>query len=106
MSVMIAHVLIWLSVGLTCYCCVATLLMPSSFERLHFMAPVAALAPLLLAGAVALTTGLGQGVVKLLLAMLLLVLTNSVLSHATARAARIRQDNTWMPAEEDSVEKE
>jgi len=106
MSAAFAHLLVWLVVALTVFCSVAMLIMRTSLERLHFTAPVVALAPLLLALAVILTAGLGVGVAKLLFITVLLVLTNAVLSHATGRAARIRRDQTWMPATDDRVEEE
>jgi len=96
--------LVWVAVGLTLFCCVGTLVVRTSLERLHFMAPVVALALLFLGISVALTSGLGTGVAKILFTMVLLVLTNSVLSHATARAGRIRDEDTWLPSGHDRVE--
>ena len=66
-------------------------LAPNALARLHFTGPAAALAPAVVAAAVILA-GTPSGVaIKAVLVALLLGVTNPVLVHATARAARIRE---------------
>lgn len=73
-----------------------------SFDRLHFLGPASTLGPLLVAAAIVLEESLSTNGVKALIAALLLLLTSPILTHATARAARVRQYDHWkaLPFEE------
>jgi multicomponent Na+:H+ antiporter subunit G len=84
--------------------CLGVLVMRDAYDRLHYTAPAATLAPVLLAAAVVLEEGLSAVGVKALLVALVLVATNPVLSHATARAARIRQFGHWSVQEHEEGE--
>ena len=84
--------------------CLGVLVMRDAYDRLHYTAPAATLAPVLLAAAVVLEEGLSAVGVKALLVALVLVATNPVLSHATARAARIRQFGHWSVQEHEQGE--
>jgi multicomponent Na+:H+ antiporter subunit G len=64
-------------------------------DRLHFAVPAAMLAPAPLAAAVLIADGFGQAGVKTLIVAALLALTAPVLSHATARATRVRELGEW-----------
>jgi monovalent cation/proton antiporter MnhG/PhaG subunit len=100
-----AVAIVWLSA-------LGTLMMRDPFERLHYMAPVSTLGVMAIAAAIALDGSVSQAGSKALLAALVLSITNPALSHATARAARIRQFGHWviqsdekkMVAEESSSE--
>jgi multicomponent Na+:H+ antiporter subunit G len=71
------------------------LLMPHVYDRLHFLAPATSLAPVLVAGAVVTREALDhQGVLSVLIALFMLAF-QPVLTHATARAARIREHGDW-----------
>lgn len=85
--------------------CLGVLVMGNAYDRLHFTAPAATLAPALLAAAIVLEEGLSAVGVKALLVALVLVATNPVLSHATARAARIRQFGHWSVQEHEQGER-
>ena len=85
--------------------CLGVLVMRDAYDRLHYTAPAASLAPVLLAAAVVLEEGLSAVGVKALLVALVLVATNPVLSHATARAARIRQFGHWSVQEHEQGER-
>ena len=84
--------------------CLGVLVMRDAYDRLHYTAPAATLAPVLLAAAVVVEEGLSAVGVKALLVALVLVATNPVLSHATARAARIRQFGHWSVQEHEEGE--
>ncbi len=73
-----------------------------SFDRLHFLGPASTLGPLLVAAAIVLEESLSTSGVKALVAAILLLLTSPILTHATARAARVRQYGHWkaLPYEE------
>jgi multicomponent Na+:H+ antiporter subunit G len=76
-------------------CCVGLLVMPNLPDRLHFLTPASSLAPALVAGAVVAKESLDhQGIVAILVALFLMVFT-PVISHATARAARVARSGDW-----------
>jgi monovalent cation/proton antiporter MnhG/PhaG subunit len=87
--------LLTLGVAVTWLSCLGVLLMRDPYDRLHYTAPASALAPVLIAAAVVVTEGLSAAGVKAVLVALVLVGTNPVLGHATARAARIREHGQW-----------
>jgi multicomponent Na+:H+ antiporter subunit G len=82
-------------VAVTLLSCLGVLVMRNAYDRLHFTAPAAAIAPLAIAAAVVLEERFSAADIKAVLVALVLVVTNPVLSHATARAARIRQFGEW-----------
>ena len=73
-----------------------------SFDRLHFLGPASTLGPLLVAAAIVVEESLSTIGVKTILTAILLLLTSPILTHATARAARVRQYDHWqaLPFEE------
>ena len=87
--------LLTLGVAVTWLSCLGVLLMRDPYDRLHYTAPASVLAPVLIAAAVVVTEGLSAAGVKALLVAFVLVATNPVLGHATARAARIRERGQW-----------
>jgi multicomponent Na+:H+ antiporter subunit G len=90
--------LVWVTV-ITCLVCgLGIVVMKTFFERLHYMAPVSTIATFTLLIAVVLSRGWGQATIKMSLIMLILFLMNAVLTHATARAARVREFGHWQPA--------
>ena len=87
--------LLVLTVLVTLVSALGLLLMPNLYDRLHYLGPASTVAPVLLAGAVVVTERFDhQGIVALLLAVVLFAF-QPVLSHATARAARIRELGDW-----------
>ena len=88
-------VLLALGVAVTWLSCLGVLLMRDPYDRLHYTAPASALAPVLIGAAVVVEEGLSAAGIKAALIALVLVGTNPVLGHATARAARIREHGQW-----------
>ena len=93
--------LLVLGVGITLLSCVGVLVMRNPYDRLHYTAPAAVLAPVAIAVAVVLEERLSAAGIKAVLVAIVLVTTNPVLGHATARAARIRQFGEWTVREEE-----
>jgi multicomponent Na+:H+ antiporter subunit G len=84
-------------------CVLGVWLMPHFYDRLHFLTPATSVAAPLMAGAVVVREALDhQGIFAILVAVVLLVL-GPVLSHATARAARIRSLGDWHPRPDETV---
>ena len=77
--------------------------MPHVYDRLHFLTPATSVAPWLVAVAIWTREEMNHsGVMALLVAVLLLVF-QPVLSHATARAARLRRHGDWREQREETV---
>jgi multicomponent Na+:H+ antiporter subunit G len=88
-------VLLGLGVAAILLSTVGVLVMRDALDRLHFTAPAATLAPVCFAAAVLVEEPLSSSGVKAVLVALVIVVTTPVLSHATARAARIRDEGDW-----------
>jgi monovalent cation/proton antiporter MnhG/PhaG subunit len=89
-------VLLGLGVAAIVLSTLGVLVMRDALDRLHFTAPAATLAPVCFAAAVLVEEPLSSAGIKAVLVALVIVATTPVLSHATARAARIRQEDGWI----------
>jgi monovalent cation/proton antiporter MnhG/PhaG subunit len=78
-------------------CCLGMLLLQDFYERLHYMATVSTLSMFALLAAVVVEEGWGQATIKTILIAVTVFVMNAVLTHATARAARIRELGKWTP---------
>jgi multicomponent Na+:H+ antiporter subunit G len=96
-----ATVLLALGVGIELACCVGVLVMRGVYDKLHYTAPAATLGAFAIAGAVLLRESIVQFGIKAILVALALLITNPLLTHATARAARIRRFGAWTVQEEE-----
>lgn len=74
---------------------VGVLVMRDVYDKLHFVTPAALVAPVLVTLAVLARAGLSATTGETLLALLFLVVAGPFLSHATIRAARIRDTGDW-----------
>lgn len=86
-----ASILVWIAVGLAIVCAVGLAIMNTAFERLHFSSVLASFCTGLIVLAVWLDDPNWQARLKGLCVAILLFVMNAVLSHATARAIRIRE---------------
>jgi multicomponent Na+:H+ antiporter subunit G len=88
-----------LGLGVVCavLSCIAVLVMKDLYERLHYLSPPASVTIICFTAAVIADKHFSQAGIKALLIMLVLLVMNAVLTHATARAARIRQFRRWVP---------
>jgi multicomponent Na+:H+ antiporter subunit G len=77
------------------------LVMRGAYDKLHFVTPVALVAPVLVALAVLVHAGFSATTGETLLALLFMVITGPFLSHATIRAARVRDKGDWRPGGHD-----
>lgn len=97
------QVLVWVAVVTCLICCLGIVVMKDFFERLHYMATVSTVASVALLIAVVIEQGWGQAAIKMSLIVIVLFLMNAVLTHATARAARVRDLGHWQPAEGEKI---
>ena len=97
-------VLLVAGVGIELGCVVGVLVMRSAYDRLHYTAPATALGPLAIAAAIVVRESFNQAGIKAVLVAVVLLLTNPVLTHATARAARVREHGQWVIQEGERVQ--
>ncbi|HZD74891.1 MAG TPA: monovalent cation/H(+) antiporter subunit G [Actinomycetota bacterium] len=99
-----AIALLVLGVGTELACCLGVLVMRGVYDKLHYTASATSLGALAIAGAVLLRESTVHYGIKAILIALALLITNPVLTHAIARAARIRRHGAWsLQEEEDEV---
>lgn len=97
------NVCLAITVVMTAIPCWALLLFNDVFDRLHYLSIVTTIGTFSLLIAVVIKKGWGQATVKTILVFFVLLLINAVLSHATARAARVRELGHWTPQPEETV---
>jgi multisubunit Na+/H+ antiporter MnhG subunit len=76
---------------------VGVLVMRDAYQKLHFVTPVALVAPFLVALAVLVQVGVYENTGETFLALLFLVISGPFVSHATIRAIRVREKGDWRP---------
>ena len=80
---------------------VGVLVMRDADDKLHFVTPAALVAPVLVTLAVLVHAGLSAITGETLLALLFMVVAGPFLTHATIRAARVREKGDWRPGGHD-----
>ena len=98
-----ALVILLLAVGVVIelISCVGILVARQFYDRLHYVGPASTLGAFMIGAALVAQDGLKQQGVKSILVVFLLVVVGPVLTHATARAARIREFGRWVILEEE-----
>ena len=81
---------------------VGVLVMRDVYQRLHFVTPAALVAPVLVTLAVLIRARFSATTAETLLALLFMVFAGPYLTHATIRAARVRERGDWPPGHADS----
>ncbi len=99
----VTGILLGLAVGLSIVCSFGMAIMRNAFQRLHFAACVVSVSSPLIAVAVFLEETEVQARLKVVLIALLLFCLNAVLTHATAKATRIRKAGHWPVRTGDSI---
>lgn len=94
-----------LGVGVLGFLCtsVGLLLFQDVYQQIHLLAPASLIGATAIPAAVVVHEGFSQAGAKAILIAFLLSLANPVLSHATARAARIRRKRQWPPTEDEQI---
>lgn len=93
----VADVLLGLAVAVVLASSVGVMVMRDTYQKLHYLAPASIVAPVLVALAVLVHQGYSQNTTETWLTLLFVVIGSPVLTHATARAARIRDRGDWRP---------
>jgi len=82
---------------------VGVLVMPNVLDRLHYLGPASGLGPILIAGAVVAREAFDHQGIEAVLIAAFLATFGAVLTHVTARAARIRAHDEWRIRPEERV---
>ncbi len=90
-----ADILLGLAVVVVLASSLGVLVMPDVYQKLHFVTPASLIAPILVAVAVLVQQGYSENAVETWLSLLFLVVAGPFLTHATIRAARIRETGDW-----------
>jgi multisubunit Na+/H+ antiporter MnhG subunit len=93
----LADVLLGLGVAIALASSIGILVMRDAYQKLHYVTPVALVAPLIVGLAVLAQSGLTENTAQTWLALLFIVIAGPFLTHATVRAARIREKGDWRP---------
>lgn len=96
MKTVVVDALLFAGVALLLSCALGVLLMGSAYDRLHY-ASAAGWGAFLVALAIVVRESLSIIGDKALLTAAVLVVCGPVLSHATARAGRMRERGAWNP---------
>lgn len=99
----IAACLVGIAVALAVACSLGIAVMRTALERLHFSAPLTSFGVALIAFAVWIDDPNWQARVKVILIAIIMFLMNAILSHATARAIRIREDKHFEPGPSEEI---
>jgi multicomponent Na+:H+ antiporter subunit G len=92
-----ADVLLGLAAAVVLASCLGLLVMRDVYTRLHYLTPLSLVAPLLVAVAISVRMGLRENTAETWLALLFLMIAGPYLTHATIRAARVREKGDWRP---------
>jgi multisubunit Na+/H+ antiporter MnhG subunit len=93
----VADVLLGLAAAVVLVSSAGILVMRDAYQRLHYVAPIAVVAPVIVALAVLVQSGWTENSGETWLALLFMVVGGPFLAHATIRAARIRETGDWRP---------
>jgi multisubunit Na+/H+ antiporter MnhG subunit len=91
----IVYLLLGLAVLIVLASSVGILVMRDAYQKLHYLSPLAVVAPVVVGLAVLVQSGFTENSAQTWLALVFLLAGGPVLTHATIRAARIRADGDW-----------
>jgi multicomponent Na+:H+ antiporter subunit G len=100
---MIAAIVLTVGVLLFALTTAGLLVARGLLDRIHYLAPGTLIGSVAITLAVLVHEGFTQAGVKAILIMILLVFSNPVLSHATARAYRIRRKHQSAPKPNEQI---
>ena len=92
-----ADVFLALAAAIVIISSLGVLVMRDTYQKLHFTGPAALVSPVLVTLAVWLHAGNTATTLEAMLALFFIVIASPFLTHATIRAARIRETGDWRP---------
>jgi multisubunit Na+/H+ antiporter MnhG subunit len=100
----VLEVLVYAAVAIALMSAWLMLRMKDEYQMMHFMSAPASISTILITAAIFLQDGAKPESFKALFIIFVLLVMNSVVTHATARAFRIRETRAdWRPGEGESV---
>ncbi len=99
----IAAVLVGIAVAIAVGCAVGVAIVSNALERLHFSSTLTSFSAVLIVIAIWIDDPTWQSRLKAALIALILFVMNSILSHSTARAIRIRDHGHFEPQPKDGI---
>lgn len=101
---MIVPILVYAGAGIALICSWLMLRMRDEYQMMHFISPPASVSAILITIAIFVQRGARPESFKAVFITLILLLMNSVVTHATARAFRIRDvRGHWKPRDGEQV---
>lgn len=97
MKAIAADVFLGLSAAVVIISCLGILVMRNVYDKVHYVTPVSLLAPVAVGIAIFIQAGWSSRSAQAWLAIGFMVIASPFLSHATIRAARIRETGDWRP---------
>ena len=92
-----ADVFLGLAAAIVIISSAGVLAMRDAYQKLHYVGPAALVSPVLVTLAVWLHAGNTATTLEAMLTLLFVIMTGPFLTHATIRAARIRERGDWRP---------
>ena len=103
MKTLVIEVLVYGAVLIALLSSWLMLRMKDEYQMMHFMAPPASVSVILITIAIFLQRGSKPEAFKAIFTIGVLILMNSIVTHVTARAFRIREIENWKPLEGEEV---
>ncbi|HET9893869.1 MAG TPA: monovalent cation/H(+) antiporter subunit G [Streptosporangiaceae bacterium] len=75
--------------------CIGILVMRDAYQKLHYVTPVSLVAPVAVGLAILIKSGWSSSSAQTWLAIGFMAIASPYLSHATLRAARVRETGDW-----------
>jgi len=99
-----AIALLAIGVVLELLACLGVLVMNTVYDRLHYAGLASLLGPIAIAAAVLLVEAVSMAGIQMILLTATLVVSGPIITHATARTARVRQLGRWEPQPDEHIE--
>jgi len=96
--------LLIVGMGAFLFTAIGLLVFKDVYERIQFTYPAATIGVAAIVAAVVIQKSISQAGIKAILIGLILLWANGALSHATARAARVRRLGDWKPSPQEKIE--
>jgi monovalent cation/proton antiporter MnhG/PhaG subunit len=93
----VADIFLVMAVVIVLASSVGVLVMGDVYQKIHFVTPAALVAPVLVTLAVFVHAGFSATTTEALIVLVFMVIAGPFLSHATIRAAGIREKGDWRP---------
>lgn len=102
----LVDVLLAVGAGAALLSSLGVLMVRDFYDRLHYLGPVGSVGAGAIAASLLIAASFSTAGIKAVLAGALVVVSNAVLTHATARAGRVHQLGNWKPRRGEDIVRE